>query len=57
MDEILTVSLTEAAKMLGVSRSTAYSLAAKNEFPLPIIRIGKQLKVSRQKLREFVDAA
>jgi len=48
------VSIQEAAERLDVHRSTAYDLVAKGKFPLPVIRVGNQLKVSRAQLEHFI---
>lgn len=56
-DKTLTLSLAETAKILGISRTTAYNLVAKNEFPIPILRIGKQIKVSRKSVDDFLHGA
>lgn len=50
------ISLREAAEMIGVSRSTAYSLADRGEFPVPVFRIGSQMRVSRRRLAEWIDS-
>lgn len=51
----LTLSLTEAADLLGISRHTAYRLVERDEFPVPVLRIGGQFKVSRQAVDDFVN--
>lgn len=51
----ITLSLAEAADLLGISRNTAYALVKSNEFPVPVLRVGKQLKVSRQAVEDFVN--
>ena len=35
-----------AAGVLGIERTTAYGLARRNEFPVPVIKVGRQLRVS-----------
>jgi predicted DNA-binding transcriptional regulator AlpA len=32
--------------MLGISRPTSYKLASRDEFPVPIIRLGRRMVVS-----------
>ena len=44
-----TYSVVEAAQLLGVSRSTAYALAASGELP-GVIRVGRRVLVSRERL-------
>lgn len=41
-----TVSVDRAAEILGISRSTAYELIRRDEFPVPVIRLGKRRVVS-----------
>jgi excisionase family DNA binding protein len=41
--DVLTISVTEAGKHLGLSRNSAYAAAAKGE--IPVIRIGKLWRV------------
>ncbi len=38
--------------MMGVSRSTAYRLIERGE--LPAVRVGGQLRVDRDELREYI---
>lgn len=53
-DASLTVSISEAARLLGISRGSAYSYANSGE--LPTVRIGRRLLVPRSRLIELVDA-
>jgi excisionase family DNA binding protein len=41
-----TVSLSEAAEVLGISRSTAYKLFKQGALPVPVLEIGAVLRVS-----------
>lgn len=50
----LTISINEAADLLGISRNTGYRLVKAGEFPVPVLRIGAQMKVSRRAIEEFV---
>lgn len=52
----LTISINEAADLLGINRNTAYRLIKLDEFPIPVLRIGGQMKVSRRAVEEFVEA-
>ena len=45
-----TVDLPEACAWLGISRSHGYNLAASDEFPVPVIRLGRRIVVSREAL-------
>ena len=53
--EPLTLSLSEAAKVLGIGVSTAYRLCSRGEFPVPVLRIGGTVKVSTKRLKAYVD--
>lgn len=46
-NERLTVDASSAFKILGISRNTGYSLIARNEFPLPVIKAGRRLLVPK----------
>lgn len=39
------IDLVTAARYLGIGRTTAYTLAAKNALPVPVVRIGTALRV------------
>jgi excisionase family DNA binding protein len=51
----LTVTVSEAAQLLGVSRMTAYS--AVREGTIPSLRIGRRVLVPRAALERLVDRA
>lgn len=40
-----TTDVVTAGKFLGISRTTAYQLARRGAFPLPLIRVGAQYRV------------
>ena len=46
--ERLTLSVTEAAKVLGISRNTAYELVKQEQ--IPYIRFGKRILIPRKRL-------
>ncbi len=46
------LNIEDAGAMLGISRPTSYKLARADQFPVPVIRIGRRMVVSR----EAVDA-
>ena len=48
----LTLSVSQAAKLLGISRAFAYELVARGE--LPSLRLGRRVVVPRQALEELV---
>jgi excisionase family DNA binding protein len=51
----LTMSVTEAAGVLGISRAFAYVLAARGE--LPCLRLGRRVVVPRSALEELIEQA
>ena len=48
----LTVTVEEAAEMLGISRAFAYKLVKKDE--LPIVRLGRRVVVPRRALETML---
>ena len=48
----LTLSITEAAKALGVSRPTMYQIINREDFPA--FRLGGRVLISRELLAEWV---
>jgi excisionase family DNA binding protein len=55
----LTLDVDDVAPLLGINRSTAYELIRRGTFPLPVIRLGRRIVVSRQAVTELLggDAA
>ncbi|HVW32423.1 MAG TPA: helix-turn-helix domain-containing protein [Acidimicrobiia bacterium] len=51
--ERLVLSVPEAAGLLGISRSLAYSLAARGE--LPALRLGGRVVILRRPLERLLD--
>lgn len=49
----VTVSVTEAARMLGVSRDLAYDLARRGE--IPVVRLGRRMVVPTARLRRLIE--
>jgi predicted DNA-binding transcriptional regulator AlpA len=49
-----TVSLATAARILGIHRSTAWDLQRRGEFPIPVLRIGSRLRVTKSSLVSFL---
>jgi excisionase family DNA binding protein len=49
-----TLSVAEAARRLGIGGTTAYQLIARGEFPIPVQRIGRQMKVLRYDLEVYL---
>lgn len=54
MDETrLTLTVPQAAEVLGISRALAYELVARGE--LPSLRLGRRVVVPRRALERFID--
>ena len=53
--ERLTLSVEEAARMLGISRALAYELVRRDD--LPRLQLGRRIVVPRRALEELVAAA
>ena len=51
-DEIILLTVPEAAKVLRISRNLAYELVARGE--IPAIRLGRVIRVPRAPLEEWV---
>jgi excisionase family DNA binding protein len=51
-----TVNLDTVAKVLGVSRPVVYDLARKDQLPVPVLRIGRRMVVSKRALEALLDA-
>lgn len=49
-----TLSLTEAAKVLGIHRSTAWELYKRGEFPVPVLKLGRRLRVTKLQLQRYL---
>jgi excisionase family DNA binding protein len=49
----LTLTVPQAAEVLGISRALAYELVARGE--LPALRLGRRVVVPRRALERFVD--
>jgi len=50
----LTLTIEEVAAALGIDRSTAYDLAARDDLPVPVIRLGRRLVVGRTALERVL---
>lgn len=53
--ERLTLTVEEAASLLGISRNLAYELVAEGQ--IPSIRLGRRVLVPRQALYRMLDRA
>jgi excisionase family DNA binding protein len=53
MSDVLTISVPEAGRRLGVARRAAYEAAARGE--IPTIKIGRLLKVPVKALEQMLE--
>jgi predicted DNA-binding transcriptional regulator AlpA len=49
-----TLTIPEIAECLGISRSAAYALATRSALPVPTIRLGRRMVVSRQSIERLL---
>ena len=49
-----TLTIEETARLLGISRTLAYELASTDRLPVPVIRLGRRLVVSRAALERVL---
>ena len=54
LEEPATLSLLSAARRLGISRGTAYTLVRENRFPAPVIRVGSQYRIPRRAMARLL---
>lgn len=52
--ETLTMGLEEFARVIGISKNSAYSAAKEDRLPVPVIRIGRRVVVSRLAVDELL---
>ena len=50
-----TMSLAEAAVILHIHRTTAWELYRRGEFPVPVLKVGANLRVVKAHLQRFLD--
>lgn len=46
----VTLDIPDAARLLGIGRTTAYTLARQGRFPCPVIKVGQQYRIPTIKL-------
>lgn len=51
-----TVNMPDAFRMLGISRPVGYELARRDELPVPVIRLGSRMVVSKRALEAVLNA-
>jgi excisionase family DNA binding protein len=49
-----TYTMTEAARRLGISRTMAYDLARRGEFPVRVLQVGERMLVPRTLLERYI---
>ena len=49
------LSIEEAAILLGETRSTLYRAVKQPDFPLPVHRIGKRLRIPRRAVERLIE--
>ena len=49
-----TLTVTEAARVLGIGRNLAFELIRRNEFPTPALRLGARIVIPRQPLMRLL---
>ena len=51
------LDLVQAAALLGVGRTTAYKLVHDGQWPTPVLRLGRLIKIPTQPLLELLAGA
>jgi len=54
-NESAMISLSEAAALLGIHRTTAWKLNERGEFPVPILKLGGSRRVVRAHLQRYFE--
>ena len=52
--ERATLTIEEVAALLGIARSTAFALAKRDALPVPVIRLGRRMVVSRELIERLL---
>lgn len=50
-----TVTVEEAAKLLGIGRNTAYEAVRTDSFPTPVIKVGRRYLIPRAPLDRLLN--
>lgn len=53
MEERITFTISEAAKIIGISKSLAYRLARDGQ--IPTIKLGNRILIPKKKLYKFIE--
>jgi excisionase family DNA binding protein len=51
------LTLPEAARLLGVGRTMAYQLVRNGQWPTPVVRMGRLIKIPKKLLLDFLGAS
>ena len=51
----LTITIPEVARILGISRGLAYELAKRDELPVPVIKLGRRMVLSRKAVEALLE--
>lgn len=54
LDLPVSVHLDDANRALGIGRTTGYTLARQDEYPVPVLRLGRAYRVRRADLLRFL---
>jgi len=52
----LTMTISEAAEALGISRGLAYDLARRDALPVDVIKLGRRMVLSRKAVEALLGA-
>lgn len=50
-----TISLAEAALILGIHKSTAWALYQRGTFPVPALKVGTRIRVLKVHIQQFLE--
>ena len=56
MEDKMTMTISEVSKVLGISRGLAYDLANRDELPVPVIKLGRRMVLSRKAVEALLEA-
>jgi len=51
-----TLSIPEVSDILGISRNSGYALAKRGELPVPVIKLGKRMVVSKAAIEKLLQS-
>lgn len=53
-NERLTMTIPEFAQATGISKNLAYSLAREDQLPIPVIKLGRRIVLSRRAVEKLL---